>query len=212
MPRPGPRRAAAGLSLVALLLVACGPDDGRDLAEPSPDLTAVPVATTTPAQIIDVDPQLTTPGPGGLSVLSPDFSPGGTLPQASGCGGSTSPALEWTPPPRRASELALVVQDIDGEGTIQWVVTGIPPDVLSVDRGTPPAGGEVRMNSAGTATWASPCPQDQFAHRIVFSLFVLDRPLPEGAADAASVVDAIRGASYGSATVMGRAGPDLGGG
>jgi len=140
-------------------------------------------------------------------MTSPDFSPGSTLPGTSGCEGAESPALEWTPPPRRARELALVVQDVDGNGTVQWVVTGIPPDVLQVPRGTPPAGGEVRTNSVGTATWASPCPQDGFAHRIVFSLFVLDRPLPQGAADTASVVDAVRDTAFGEATLLGRASP-----
>ncbi len=198
----------AALLVVLGLSVACGPDDGRHLAEPSPELTAVPVPTTSPAAIIDVDPDLETTGPGGLRLTSPDFSPGGTMPAVSGCGGATSPALEWTAPPPAATELALVVQDVDGNGAVQWVVTEIPPDARSVDRGTPPAGAKVSTNTTGTATWASPCPQDGLAHRIVFELFVLEAPLPEGLpSDAASVVAAIRDAATGSATLLGRAAP-----
>ena len=213
--RPGSRGLVAGTAVLvaALLLVACGPDDGRNLPEPSPDLTAIPVPTTSPAAVIDVDPELQTTGPGGLTLSSPDFSGGGTLPPDSGCGGTTSPALEWTAAPRRATELALVVQDVDGNGTIQWLVTEIPPDSLSIDRGTPPAGAKVLPNSTGTAAWTSPCPQDGFAHRIVFELFVLDAPLPEGLpADTASVVAAIRDAAVGSATLLGRASPGVTGG
>ena len=114
--------------------------------------------------------------------------------------------------PGRAQELALVVQDVDGDGTIQWLVTGIPPDTLSVEAGTPPAGGEVRANSAGTATWASPCPQDDFQHRILFSLYVLDGALPEGPGDPASVISAIEDNASGSSTIVGRASPLLGDG
>ena len=207
---PRPRRAAAGLAALAAtlsLVVACGPDDGRELADPDPDLTAVPVPTTSPAAIVDLDPELQTIGPGGLTLTSPDFSPGATLPEVSGCGGATSPALTWTAAPRRTRHLALVVQDVDGDGTVHWLVTGIPPDSTSVDRGTPPVGGEVHTNSRGTATWSSPCPQDGFAHRIVFTLYVLDRPLPETTDAAASVVDAIRETAFGSATLLGRAAP-----
>jgi phosphatidylethanolamine-binding protein (PEBP) family uncharacterized protein len=189
-----------------LLFSACGPDDGRELADPDPELTAVPVATTTPAAIDDPDPQLTTTGPGGLNVTGVDFSPGENLPLVSACGGSTSPGLTWTQPPRRATELALVAQDVDGDGAVQWLITGISPDTLGTVAGSAPASGEVRQNSFGTATWASPCPQDQFAHRIVFTLYVLDRPLPEGAADTSSIVDAVRATAYGEGSFYARAG------
>jgi phosphatidylethanolamine-binding protein (PEBP) family uncharacterized protein len=195
------------LAAVLSLAVSCGPDDGRELADPDPDLTAVPVATTSPAAIVDLDPELQATGPGGLTLSSPDFSPGATMPEDSACGGATSPALTWTAAPRRTRQLALVVQDIDSDGTIHWLVTDIPPDSLSVDRGIPPVGGEVRPNSRGTATWASPCPQDGFAHRIVFTLYALDRRLPETSDDAASVVAAIRDVAFGSATLLGRAAP-----
>jgi phosphatidylethanolamine-binding protein (PEBP) family uncharacterized protein len=199
----------AALAVVIGLAAACGPDDGRELADPDPDLTAVPVPTTSPAAIVDVDPDLQTTGPGGLTLTSPDFSPGSTMPAASGCGGATSPALAWTAPPPRTRQLALVVQDVDTDGTVHWLVTDIPVASRRVDRGTPPVGGTVHMNSRGTATWASPCPQDGFAHRIVFFLYVLDRALPPTTDDAASVVAAIRETAFGSATLLGRAEPGV---
>lgn len=201
-----PVRRWLPLALVALVaLTACGPDDGRELADPDPDLTAVPVATTTPATIDDPDPQLVTTGPGGVELSGIDFEPGEALPLESGCGGPTSPGLRWTAPPRRTTELALVAQDVDGDGAVQFVATGMSPDTLQIPTGGPLESGEVRQNSFGTTTWTSPCPQDGFAHRIVFTLYLLDGPLPEGAADTASVVDSIRAASYGQATVLARA-------
>ena len=188
-----------------LVLAGCGPDDGRNLADPDPDLTAVPVATTTPATIDDPDPELSTTGPGGVELRGTGFGPGENLPLESGCGGPTSPGLTWTAPPRRATELALVAQDVDGDGAVQFLVTGMSPDTLQIPRGGPLESGEVRQNSTGTTTWTSPCPQDGFAHRIVFTLYLLDGPLPEGAADTASVVDTIRNTAFGEATVLARA-------
>jgi len=207
-PLPILRRASA-LAFLVLVVVACGPDDGRHLAEPDPDLTAVPVATTTPTEIIDLDPPLQGIGPGELTLTSADFSPGATLPERSGCGGDTSPRLEWTDPPARISELALVVQDIDADGVAQWIVTGIPAEAGRAALGRPPAGGEVRANSAGDEAWTSPCPLDGFAHRIVFTLYALDQPLPEGAGDPTSVVTSLQAASGGSASLLGRAGPGV---
>lgn len=193
-------------ALVGLLVLAgCGPDDGRNLADPDPDLTAVPVATTMPATIDDPDPELSTTGPGGVALSGTGFGPGENLPLESGCGGPTSPGLTWTTPPRRATELALVAQDVDGDGNVQFLVTGMSPDTLQIPRGGPLESGEARQNSTGTTTWTSPCPQDGFAHRIVFTLYLLDRPLPEGAGDTASVVDTIRNTAFGEATVLARA-------
>jgi phosphatidylethanolamine-binding protein (PEBP) family uncharacterized protein len=200
-------RWTAGAVLLSALLAACGPDDGRNLAEPNPDLTAVPVPTTTPVPVIDTDAPLQGVGPGGLTLSSADFSPGGTLPVASACGGDRSPALEWTAPPRRVTGLALVVQDIDADGVAQWVVTDISPGVDRAPQGEPPRGSEVRLNSAGVAAWSGPCPRDGTTHRIVFTLYALDKPVPVTAGDAASVVTAIQGASFGSASLLGRAGP-----
>ena len=204
-----PRLLLLFATVAMLALVACGPDDGRDLAEPSPDLTAVPVPTTTPAEIIDLDPALQTTGPRGLTLDLIDNSAGATLPPESGCEGAVSPGLRWTEPPPRTAEMALVVQDVDSDGSVPWLVTGIPPSTLEAPAGNPPAGGEVRVNSTGTATWASPCPQDGFAHRIVFTLYVLDRPLPEVGGDVDSVVAAVRDAAFGEATVLGRAAPGV---
>jgi phosphatidylethanolamine-binding protein (PEBP) family uncharacterized protein len=199
-------RALTTLAVAGLLaLAACGPDDGRHLAEPDPDLTAVPVPTTSPAAIVDTNPALTTTGPGGLTIEGLEFGPGENLPLESSCGGPTSPGLRWTDSPQRVTDLALVVQDIDGNGAIQWLITDLAPEAQQIPAGTTPDG-EVRLNTTGTATWTSPCPGDGFAHRIVFTLYALDQPLPEGAADTASVVDAIRAAAIGSASIVARAG------
>jgi phosphatidylethanolamine-binding protein (PEBP) family uncharacterized protein len=200
-------RWLAGAALTVLVLAACGPDDGRHLADPNPELTAVPVPTTTPVPVIDEDAPLQGVGPGGLTLSSPDFAPGATMPRSATCRGDRSPELEWTDPPRRVTELALVVQDVDADGVAQWVVTGIPPGTTRARLGEPPGGSDVRQNSAGVAAYSGPCPQDGFAHRIVFTLYALDQPLPVGAGDPNSVVTAVQAASYGSASLIGRAAP-----
>jgi len=200
------RRTTALLGL-SLLLAACGPDDGRHLAEPDPALTAVPVPTTQPVPIVSGEIPLESFGPGGVRLSSPAFSPGATMPDVSGCGGELSPPLVWTAPPRRATELALVAQDLDGNGTAQWVVTGISPSVFRAPPGRPPRRSHVELNSAGVKGWASPCPSDGFQHRIDFRLYLLDGPLQPGGTDARSVVSAIQAAAFGSASIIGRASP-----
>jgi phosphatidylethanolamine-binding protein (PEBP) family uncharacterized protein len=200
---------ASALLVIAFAAGACGPDDGRRLAEPNPDLTAVPVPTTAVIPAISGEVPLQGEGPGGLLLSSPDFSPGGTMPTRSGCDGELSPRLEWTESTRRTTELALVVQDIDADGVAQWVVTGISPDPDRIGLGELPPGAEARANSAGVQAWTSPCPTDGFAHEIVFTLYALDQPLPVTSEDPASVVNAIQGASYGSASLLGRASPGV---
>ena len=84
---PRPLRWLAGAALTVLVVAACGPDDGRHLADPNPELTAVPVPTTTPVPVIDEDAPLQGVGPGGLTLSSPDFAPGGTMPRSATCRG-----------------------------------------------------------------------------------------------------------------------------
>ena len=179
---PNPRRASALLAgVLALALVACGPDDGRHLADPNPELTAVPVPPRPPAEIIDVDPPLQGIGPGGLTLTSADFGPGATMPRAVGLP-VARPRPAWSGPTRRTAmtELALVVQDIDAEGVAQWIVTGIPAEAGRVRAGEAPERRRRAANSAGDEACASPCPTDGFAHRIVFTLYALDQPLARG--------------------------------
>lgn len=206
------RRALGLLLFVSLAgLAACGPDDGRQLAEPDPDLTALPPPTTVGPVISGAEPPEQGIGPGGLTLSSPDFPAGGALPLTASCRGSTSPALQWTAPPAEVTELALVVQDIDAGNFAQWVVTGIPTTERQAPAGSAPRGGAVRPNSAGTIGWSSPCPDDDTAHRIVFTLYALDEPPAQTSADAPAVIRAVQAAAIGSASLLARAiprGPD----
>lgn len=206
-------RRARGLLLVVGLgvLAACGPDDGRQLAEPDPDLTALPPPTTVGPAISGAEPPEQSIGPGGLTISSPDFPAGGALPLTASCRGDASPALRWTAPPDEVTELALVVQDIDAGNFAQWVVTGIPVTERRAPAGSAPTGGAVRPNSAGVIGWTSPCPTDDTAHRIVFTLYALDRTPARTSADAPAVIRAVQEASIGSASLLARAvprGPD----
>jgi phosphatidylethanolamine-binding protein (PEBP) family uncharacterized protein len=194
-------------------VAACGPDDGRHLAEPDPALTAVSVPTTQPAvPQIEGEIPLLTEGPGGLQITSPDFSPGATLPGTSGCGGDEPPRLRWTRSPRRTTSLGLLVQDVDADGAALWVVTGISPDLHGLGSGEVPEGATVHENSFGERAWTSPCPSDDVAHRIVFTLYTLDRDLPVTSEDVASVVSNLQSTAYGQASLLGRASPTVGGG
>ena len=198
-----------GLLIVLMLAaVSCGPDDGRQLAEPDPDLTAVPVpSSTTGAAFTGGEIPVQAVGPDGLTLQSPDFVPGGALPRRSACGGERSPALRWSQPGDDIVELALVAQDADADFLAQWVVTGMPAAAGRVPAGGAPIGAEVRLNSAGGIGWDSPCPADGRSHQIVFTLYALDQPLAVGGPDAASVVRAVQDASAGSASIVAQALP-----
>ncbi len=203
---------AVVVAIGALVLVACGPDDGRHLAEPDPALTADPPPTTAPAlpQVSGEIPLLTE-GPGGLQISSPDFSPGATMPGRSGCGGNEAPRLQFTDAPARATSLAVLVQDVDADGAAQWVVTGLPPDLRFLRPGEVPPEATEHVNSFGEEAWTSPCPTDGFAHRIVFTLYTLDQDLPVTSEDVTSVVSTLQSTAYGQASILARASPSVGG-
>lgn len=196
-----------GVAVALVALTACGPDDGRQLADPDPDLTAVvPTSSTLPA-FSGASVPLQGIGPDGLTLSSPDFVPGGPLPATATCAGERSPVMAWTAPGPDVVELALVAQDLDEGNLTQWVVTGIAPTEGRAPTGGAPLGADLRPNSTGRIGWDSPCPSDDTTHRIVFTLYALDRPLTVTATDAASVVRAVQDAAAGSASLLGQAIP-----
>jgi phosphatidylethanolamine-binding protein (PEBP) family uncharacterized protein len=196
-----------GVAVALVTLAACGPDDGRQLAEPDPDLTAVVPTTSTLPAFSGGSVPLQGIGPDGLTLSSPDFVPGGPLPASATCSGDRSPTMTWTAPGPDVVELALVAQDLDEGNLAQWVVTGIAPTEGRSPAGGAPLGADLRPNSAGAVGWDSPCPGDDITHRIVFTLYALDQPLNVTVADAASVVRAVQDAAAGSASVLGQALP-----
>ncbi|MQA87384.1 MAG: YbhB/YbcL family Raf kinase inhibitor-like protein [Streptosporangiales bacterium] len=120
-----------------------------------------------------------------ITVASPAFREGGTIPGRYTCeGAGTSPPLRWTGMPSDAAVLALVVDDPDAPGGtyVHWVVFNIDPATTGVAEGVVPAGGQQGRNSAGSTRYAPPCPPSG-THRYRFTVYALpqEMPLDEGA-------------------------------
>ena len=130
-----------------------------------------------------------------ITVTSPAFAEGEPIPERYTCDGDeVSPPLAWTGVPDGAAALALVVDDPDApSGTFtHWVVLDVPPATSSSAEGAVPAGGTQAESSAGSATYAGPCPPSG-THHYRFTVIALaeETGLGEGASldDALAAVD-----------------------
>jgi phosphatidylethanolamine-binding protein (PEBP) family uncharacterized protein len=103
--------------------------------------------------------------PSAITLTSPAFAPGATIPTRYTCSGAgESPPLRWRGVPKRARELTLVVEDPDAGRFVHWIVLGIPPSTTRFD--------------AGRSGWTPPCPPKGDApHHYVFALYAADAPL-----------------------------------
>jgi Raf kinase inhibitor-like YbhB/YbcL family protein len=117
-----------------------------------------------------------------ITVTSPAFRDGGSIPKRFSCDGKgSSPALRWSGVPGRARELALVVEDPDADRFVHWTVLGISADATGIAEGQVPAGAAQTENSFGKAGWGAPCPPEgDDPHRYVFALYATDAPLGLG--------------------------------
>lgn len=191
------------LAVTAILVASCDTDDGRQLRPPGSGSTT----TTT-------DPTAGT-GTGGSPAGTAAVSPAGfqvALPFAGGrierrytCDGEgLAPQISWLNVPADTMELALVVTDLDAEGFVHWVATGLDPAALSL---LPGVGGNVveAVNSSGGIGWTGPCPPGgDSAHRYEFTLFALGQPLeiaPES--PASDVIEAIEGGALDRTSAIG---------
>jgi Raf kinase inhibitor-like YbhB/YbcL family protein len=114
-----------------------------------------------------------------ISLSSPAFRDGGTLPERFTCSGKgMSPPLRWSGVPRSARELALLVEDPDAARFVHWTVLAIPPKVSRIAEGRPPAGAVETENGFGDKGWGGPCPPEgKGPHRYLFALYAIDAPL-----------------------------------
>jgi len=132
--------------------------------------------------------------PDRITVTSPAFKDGGTIPKRYSCDGQAiSPPLRWSGVPGGARELVLLVDDPDAPGGtfVHWVLFKLAPDLRGLDPGRVPAGARQGKNSAGDTGWAGPCPPGGDApHHYVFSLYALRSPLSEPAGASAEDVRA----------------------
>lgn len=195
-PVPGPRvrRATAAVAcglLAATALGACQ-DDGRALA-PAPEPTA-PV-TQAPSEIPDAQ----SPAEGGaapFTLSSPGVEPGGLLDIETTCDGANlSPALTISGTPAITAELAVTMVDRDADGFVHWVLAGLSPGTVRIDRGFVPVGSVSAATDSGVQGWDGPCPPvDDGAHEYVFTVHAFAEPVGLAAGlsgrDALAIIEA----------------------
>ena len=110
--------------------------------------------------------------------------PGKPIAKRFTCDGTdVPPKLVWRGVPRRAKELALVLEDPDAPGGTftHWLVYGLSPATTEWGRAGwsayPPGGASTRSgrNDFGKIGYGGPCPPAGQMHHYVFRLLALDR-------------------------------------
>lgn len=163
-----PVAAVAG---ALLLLAGCGgsstkrPSTSTASSRPGPARTV-----TTPIRVGDA--------PASITVSSPTFAPGATIPTVYTCSGrGISPPLRWSGLPSGTRELALELIDPDAPGRpfLHWAVAGIPVSVKGLAAGeSVPPGAVAGSNSFGNVGYGGPCPPPGAKpHRYVFVVLAL---------------------------------------
>jgi Raf kinase inhibitor-like YbhB/YbcL family protein len=143
-----------------------------------------------------------------LTITSPAFKPGGSIPSAFTCDAGRSapnPALEFGNVPASARSLVLIMDDPDVPKTmipsgefVHWLLWDIAPDT----RGIAEAAGTGGINGMGRTGYMGPCPPDKM-HRYFFKLYALDVPLPGPFKTKAELVKAMEGHIIQQAELMG---------
>jgi Raf kinase inhibitor-like YbhB/YbcL family protein len=183
--RPAP---LAGLGLALTVALA-----GCTSTASSPITPAPPPATSTSAA--------STP-PTTLTVTSPAFTEGGTIPAIYTCAGAGQmPAIAWSGDLRGAAAIAVFVDDPDAPiGTfVHLIVLDLPATASSLGA-TLPAGARYGLNGAGRPGWTPPCPPSG-THHYRFSVYGLSAAT--GLGDGATAT-AARDAISAKAVVQGR--------
>lgn len=95
-----------------------------------------------------------------ITVASPAFAEGGTIPRQYTCqGAEVSPPLQWSGVPAGTEELRVVVDDPDAPGATftHWKVDGIDPATTGLEEGRVPPG-------AKATTYKGMCPPSGTHH------------------------------------------------
>ena len=126
--------------------------------------------------------------PQSMTVTSPDFRNGVSLPVQYTChGDGLSPPLYWSGALSQQPKSFAVVVD-DGEAPITpyvyWIVFDISPNTTDIAQNRLPTGARQAENSAGTARYDPPCPpRDNEVHTYRLTVYALNArlKLPDGA-------------------------------
>lgn len=152
-----------------------------------------------------------TPGASGtITVTSPAFANGGTVPRRFTCeGANVSPPLRLSGVPAGAAELVVLVEDPDApSGTfVHWLMWGVDPHETALSAGAVPKGAVQGRNGSGQRRYGGPCPPSGKPHQYVFSVLAADARLHlPGDAMVDAVRRALAGHTVGSGTLVGRYG------
>jgi len=150
-----------------------------------------------------------------LSISSPAFSAGGSIPATFTCEGQDiSPELTWSGVPSGAQSLALIVDDPDAPDPakpkmvyVHWVLFNLPPSSTGLAQGVAasnlPPGTQEGTNDWNRTGYGGPCPPIG-RHRYFFKLYALDTALTGlGAATKKELLQAIQGHILEQAEVIG---------
>ena len=192
------RRIVSTVSLLVLLVAACGDRSGKVLDEPVfPPPATQPVVTAPPTTLAPPEP---------FGLVAP-WVDGAEIPVRHTCAGDgLSPALFWSGVPTETVELALTVVDADADRYVHWIVYAISPIETGTLEGAPPTASFEWPNSSGAAVWQAPCPPDGDTHRYEFTLHALNQQLEVADdASAADVLSILNATTIARSTVVGLA-------
>eukprot|EP00300_Choanocystis_sp_HF-7_P021804 c20905_g1_i1.p1 GENE.c20905_g1_i1~~c20905_g1_i1.p1 ORF type:complete len:468 (+),score=88.78 c20905_g1_i1:37-1440(+) len=118
-----------------------------------------------------------------MILQSPDFFNFEVIPAKYGCDPFVlddyrpSPPLRWLRTPPKAQSYCLVMDDMDNDGYVHWVVKDIPKGVTEIaadaSETNMPLGSRELLNSGGYSSYSGPCPTDLRTHRYRFRLFAM---------------------------------------
>lgn len=125
-----------------------------------------------------------------LTLGSPSFPAGGTIPPRHTCDGADiSPQLAWAALPAGTQSLVLIVDDPDAPDPaaptmtwVHWVLYNLPSSATGLAEGVKaanlPQGTRQGLNDWQRTGYGGPCPPIG-RHRYVHKLYALDVMLPE---------------------------------
>jgi len=133
-----------------------------------------------------------------LSITSPDFKQGGTIPSKFTCdAGQTAPnpALAFSGIPAKTQALVLIMDDPDVPKTmvpsgefVHWLVWDLAADAKGVAEGAGTSG----INGTGGPGYMGPCPPDR-SHRYFFKLYAVDTKITAAIKNKAELLKAMEG-------------------
>jgi len=113
---------------------------------------------------------------GDMVILSDAFEDNGSIPSKYTCDGDDiSPPLRFQNIPNGTVSLAIIMDDIDANNFIHWLIWNIPPNVSGFKENENLSYPEGK-NSFGFIDYGGPCPP-YGKHRYRFTLYALDTML-----------------------------------